>query len=367
MTTRFQQPERDRRLEETDPLPPETERLWLAKRDPACTRCVLGEAAAEHGRPVCMFGAGSVRSDGMIVGEVVLPEDEAAGQPFSPDSSHVDYLNDVLRGLDVDPLEVYSTYAVKCRAPVGNNRVKYLEKSVKVCGDFLSEELLAVRPRAVLALGAIAYYYFAHKKGITKNRGQAFTWTHPDDETLAIEVVPAMHPNWVLSNPRGHSPFVSDLTKWARLARGEDAAPQVEVLEVHTLEDLRAARAEVLEDPTKLLTFDLETRGFKDHVEGYSRVWCASVTRGRRNADGAVRVWSIPLEHPETDLPAGPGPHLTDIIMSSPAVREAVEVACELLLGAGENVEVRVNGHNVKFDVRNMRGLQRRHGLGVTA
>ncbi len=54
-------------------------------------------------------------------------------------------------------------------------------------------------------------------------------------------------------------------------------------------------------------------------------------------------------------------------LMSRPVTPQAGEVACELLLGAGENVEVRVNGHNVKFDVRNMRGLQRRHGLEVTA
>lgn len=305
--------------------------LWAALRDDGCTRCGLHEWAAS----VCLMGDGVVPADGMLVGSCPSALDDATGRVGVGPSSQ--YLQRVCKDLDLDYRGLYSTVAVKCRPPA-QNKDDALDKAVRVCApEYLAREIARVRPRVILAMGNPAYRYLAHtRSGVTSARGKAF-WS----DEHGCWVVPTVHPDYVLTNPNYHVLFASDVGKFKRLLHGQPDSPPVEVVEVLTPDDLRAAVAE-LAATDGVLTFDTETRGFLDYASGYSRVWMVALTKGVRGPRG-MRVFAIPLEHPDVNW----GGELL----------WAVATVVHVLAGA------RLNGHNVKFDMRAVWFLARRYGL----
>lgn len=92
-----------------------------------------------------------------------------------------------------------------------------------------------------------------------------------------------------------------------------------------------------------MLTFDTETRGFRDYDDAYSRVWMLAATKGAGSATTGVRTFSFPIDHPDAGWTDG----------------ERLEVARMCLTLLEKHV---LNGHNVKFDMRVMDFLGRRVG-----
>ncbi len=355
-----------RRAREGDELMnPQAIDLWRTLRNRECEECNLHKWARNR----CLLGDGPVPAAGMIICDGPLPEDEEEGRVYSDSASS--YLYHTLEGLDLDPMSVYRTYVTKCVGPEPGapQRADQILKGSKVCAPlYLAREIEMVRPRAILALGAAPYFYFKHKAGITKNRGQAFEWTLPDTD-FTTWVVPSLHPRSVMKEPRYLPSFQADVVKWVRLLGGVSESPKVHIVEVRTLDDLRAMDAELREEPDALLTFDVETRGFKDSRPDYSRMWSMALTRGRRDDQG-MRVFAVPLEHPETPLrQEAPtpdwawravlrAPYRDGLLRRSQDVRETVETVCRLVLEAKH-----VNGHNVKYDLKNTIRLASRYGI----
>lgn len=311
--------------------------LATAARDKRCNRCALSVGSVN----VCGWGNGPVPTRGMVVLDNPTEWEERDGitQPG------VQYLRRSLLDVELDMDELYVTNAVKCPPPdskgrmsmfPGEDRDKLVAAARKACAVYLDAELAAVQPKFVLAVGVNAYYYFKHTTGVIKGRGQEFA--HVSGAT----VIPTIHPSYVLENPAQHAAFIADLAKFKRALEGNIEPPAVEMVPVLTLAEWRAAEAELREDDGKVLTFDLETRGFKDADPSFSKVWCAALTRGRRGEKG-IRVFGVPLEHPGVDL-------------TDEDRRELIRGVCDLVLGA------RVSGHNVKFDVRHLRRLAERYG-----
>lgn len=277
---------------------------------------------------------------GMIIGDHPSPTDDELGRPLSPSTPAGAYLDEVLREADLDRSDLYVTLAVKCRPPAGSSRAGAVETAQRACGPaYLDAEIAAVRPAAVLSMGAPGYWHFVRMSGVFKNRGRAFY-----DPSRDVIVVPTVSPTAVLANPALHDAFVSDVRKFRRLMLGVDTSPRVNVIEVRTAGDFVAMLSALEAQGDRVLTFDLETRGLNDHPAGATpHVWCAALTRGSRT-DGAIDVWLVPLEHPDSPF------------LEEPETLRAVVLGlCDLLERA------RTSGHNVKFDARWLATLRRRY------
>ena len=320
-------------------LHPEALELWAAHRNPACTDCGNYRNSANP----CLMGNGPVPSLGMVVGDAPTPEDDVYEVPGHGDGQRL--LDSVFAELDIEGTDLYQTFATKCLPITGAGRKDSLKSARKACAPYLAKEIETVKPRAILAMGAEAFYHFAHKEGITKNRGQAF-----QHEDYGCWVMPTLHPVAVMANPRNYSAFVADVARWWHIVQDRMDPPQVEIVEVHSLDDLHDMLAWFREAPDRLLTFDLETRGFNSQRDDFSFIWCYGVTDGRDPGNG-MRTYLVPFEHPDS-------PWYADF----ETLRYVLERTSELLLGAEDRV-VRLNGHNVKFDMRWLNRARERYGL----
>ena len=309
--------------------------LWGRYRDARGERCPLPAPA----RTRCLFGNGPVPAVGAVVGSAPDAVDDAMASPWVGPAGQ--YLRRVLRDLEMDEHDLYLTYAAKCQFNAHTtDDDRMLEHGARTCADaFLVPELAEVRPRAVLTCGKAAYQVvMGVRTGLLAARGRV---VHSD--RFGCPVVPTLDPRDVLEDPTNHELFVADVARFRRLLRGDVVPPVLVQVEVcRSLDEVAAACAH-LAAGDGLLTFDVETRGFRDYDPAYSRVWLLAATRGERTVGGAVRTFVLPVDHLDqawTDGERG----------------QVVHTVMQLLAGA------RTNGHNVKYDTRAMRFLARRHG-----
>jgi uracil-DNA glycosylase family 4 len=152
-------------------------------------------------------GAGSSAAKLMIVGEAPGKHEEEQGEPFVGPSGAL--VNEMLREAGVHRNEVYVTNVFKYRPP--NNKFEYHEKTGHTVEEGLPqlwEEIDAIKPNAILALGGIPLHYLCGKgtakrvkktgalkvnAGITKWRGSILEAKSSPNRRLQ-KVIPAIHP-----------------------------------------------------------------------------------------------------------------------------------------------------------------------------
>jgi len=153
-----------------------------------CRRCRLHE-----GRTHIVFGVGNEASPLVFVGEGPGADEDAQGIPFVGRAGQL--LTQMIEntakkeGIDLRREQVYICNVVKCRPP--GNRTPEPDE-MEICGQFLSRQLLAIRPKAICALGGTAARALTgHKEGVTKMRGKWFQWCD-------IPVMVTYHPSYLL-------------------------------------------------------------------------------------------------------------------------------------------------------------------------
>src|ERR1035438_267207 len=153
-----------------------------------CTRCRLHE-----GRNKIVFGVGSERAPLVFVGEGPGADEDAQGIPFVGRAGQL--LTQMIEGTakkEGIPLlrsDVYICNVVKCRPP--DNRKPEADE-MEICGEFLHRQLLAIRPKAICALGSIASKaLLGGKDGVTKLRGRWHKWRD-------IPLIVTYHPSYLL-------------------------------------------------------------------------------------------------------------------------------------------------------------------------
>lgn len=147
-----------------------------------CTRCAL-----HTGRHTIVFADGSPNARLMFVGEGPGADEDAQGLPFVGRAGQL--LNNMITAMGLKREEVYIANVVKCRPP--GNRTPEPDE-MEICGEFLYRQLMAIRPKAICALGGTAVRALTgSREGVTRLRGR---WQHWRDIPLMI----TYHPSYLL-------------------------------------------------------------------------------------------------------------------------------------------------------------------------
>jgi uracil-DNA glycosylase len=171
------------------PLAPDGDTLARIREDLGdCKRCRLCE-----GRAKIVFGSGDEGARLVFVGEGPGADEDAQGFPFVGRAGQL--LTQMIdntatkEGIPIRRQDVYICNVVKCRPP--ENRTP-LPDEMEICGEFLFRQLLAIKPKAICALGSTAAKaLLATKDGVTRLRGKWHKWRD-------IPLIVTYHPSYLL-------------------------------------------------------------------------------------------------------------------------------------------------------------------------
>ena len=161
-----------------------------------CKRCRLCE-----GRTRIVFGQGSAGAELMFVGEAPGADEDASGLAFVGRAGQ--RLTDMIeKGMKMKRSDVFIANVIKCRPP--GNRPPETDEVLN-CQPFLEAQIRAIRPRAIVALGATAAKFMTKTaEPISKLRSRFASWE-------GIPVMPTYHPAYLLRNPAAKKDVWADL------------------------------------------------------------------------------------------------------------------------------------------------------------
>jgi uracil-DNA glycosylase len=205
-----------------DFLPERRSLRALREAAQGCRGCSLYRNATQT-----VFGQGPPSADIVLVGEQPGDQEDRRGAPFVGPAGRV--LDDALEEAEIDRAEVFITNIVKHFkfTPRGKRRIhkRPSAEEVAACRPWLDAELQAVKPTALVALGATAAQdLFGRSFRVTRERGK------PLDFDLAPLVMATVHPSSILRAPDDEARreeyrlFVADLQTLARGVRDLGAA-----------------------------------------------------------------------------------------------------------------------------------------------
>ena len=125
----------------------------VRKRAAVCQRCDLWKRATQT-----VFGDGPARARIMLVGEQPGDVEDREGEPFVGPAGQL--LRHALEDAGIDIRDVYLTNAVKHFKWTERGKRRIHERpnyeEIMACRMWLEEEIAAIRPEAIIALGATA-------------------------------------------------------------------------------------------------------------------------------------------------------------------------------------------------------------------
>ena len=150
-----------------------------------CQRCRLAS-----GRTQVVFGTGNPNARIMFVGEAPGFYEDKQGEPFVGAAGKL--LTELLESAGLSRKEIYIANVIKCRPPQNRNPEP---DEVDTCEPFLFEQIAAVRPRVIVALGKFAAQALLRTDDpISRLRGRPFDYR-------GATLVPTFHPAYLLRNP----------------------------------------------------------------------------------------------------------------------------------------------------------------------
>jgi len=169
-----------------------------------CTKCQLC-----NGRTQTVFGVGSPAARLVFVGEAPGFEEDRQGIPFVGRAGELLTRMIVAMGLKRD--DVYICNVLKCRPP--DNRDPNPDE-IAACSPYLFEQLAAIRPQMIVALGAPASRTLLNsEESIGQLRGRFHDFRLPGEspEVAPIPLMPTYHPAYLLRSPNQKPKAWSDL------------------------------------------------------------------------------------------------------------------------------------------------------------
>ncbi len=176
-----------------------------------CTRCPLHK----QGRKQIVFGVGNPRAELMFIGEAPGADEDQQGEPFVGRAGQL--LNNMIKAMGIRREDVYIANIIKCRPP--GNRTPERDEC-ETCSPFLMRQIAAIKPKAIVALGAVAAKtLLAINAPMSEFRGR---WYDFRGTKLAV----TYHPAFLLRDPRQKKETWKDLQMvmkelgWAVPAKG---------------------------------------------------------------------------------------------------------------------------------------------------
>ncbi|HMA61712.1 MAG TPA: uracil-DNA glycosylase, partial [bacterium] len=159
-----------------------------------CEKCPLHKTV-NHKVP----GNGDSDARLMLIGEAPGREEDKQGIPFVGRSGQL--LDKILAAIDLTSEDVFISNIVKCRPP--KNRNPHHDE-IQNCIDYLEQEIEAVDPDIIVALGLVAAHTLLDSKDSLKNLRQS---RHTYKNRILI---PTYHPSALLQNPKFKAPAWED-------------------------------------------------------------------------------------------------------------------------------------------------------------
>jgi DNA polymerase len=192
-----------------DFLPQRRSLTALREAATTCRGCPLYRDATQT-----VFGEGRASAEVVFVGEQPGDQEDRRGKPFVGPAGRV--LGEALEEAGIDRADVYITNAVKHFkfTPRGKRRIHKRPSAAETaaCRPWLDAELEAIKPSALVALGATAAQdLFGRSFRVTKERGR------PLEFDFAPLVMASVHPSSILRTPdeearrEEYGLFVADL------------------------------------------------------------------------------------------------------------------------------------------------------------
>jgi DNA polymerase len=161
-----------------------------------CTRCVLHK----QGRKQIVFGAGNPEADIMFIGEAPGADEDEQGVPFVGRAGQL--LNNMITAMGLRREDVYIANIIKCRPP--GNRTPERDEC-ETCSPFLMRQIEVVKPKIIVALGAVAAKTLLGVNDAMANlRGRIYDFRNTK---LAV----TYHPAYLLRDPRQKKEAWKDL------------------------------------------------------------------------------------------------------------------------------------------------------------
>ena len=173
-----------------------------------CTRCPLHK----QGRKQIVFGVGNPTTDLMFVGEGPGADEDQQGEPFVGRAGQL--LNNMIKAMGIAREQVYIANIVKCRPP--GNRTPEREEC-ETCSPFLMRQIAVIKPKVVVALGAVAAKtLLAMNSSMAQLRGRFYDFKpagarSSDPNWDGCKLAVTYHPAFLLRDPRQKGEAWKDL------------------------------------------------------------------------------------------------------------------------------------------------------------
>ncbi len=151
----------------------------------ACNQCALCEA-----RTNVVPGEGALDGALMFIGEGPGRDEDASGRPFVGRAGQL--LDKMIEAIELKRSDVFICNIVKCRPP--GNRAP-TDSEAEACLPYLRAQVALVRPKIIVALGAVAAkHVLGPETRITRDRG-VFR------ESKGTWLIATYHPAYLLRSP----------------------------------------------------------------------------------------------------------------------------------------------------------------------
>ncbi len=173
-----------------------------------CTRCKLHQ----QGRKQIVFGVGNPTADLMFVGEGPGADEDAQGEPFVGRAGQL--LNNMIKAMGLRREDIYIANVVKCRPP--GNRTPERDEC-DTCSPFLMRQIAVIKPKVVVALGAVASKnLLAINAPMSELRGRFYDFMpvgarSGDPNWQGAKLAVTYHPAFLLRDPRQKGEAWKDL------------------------------------------------------------------------------------------------------------------------------------------------------------
>lgn len=241
-------------------------------RNPNCTNCKLHRDVEE----VCEMGRGPKDADIMVVGK--MPNSAAYRKSLEED----------LEGVGINSDDVYFTSALKCR----QFDLNASNVDVKACKPYLDQEIALVKPKWILATGNEGLLATTGRSGIMKYRSRVFR----KGET---SIIPTISPAAAARNPGQRSSWLTDLQFFsAQVFQKSARIDKPEMYFINTKKRFQKLKKWLAK--SELISYDIETFSTPPGDEFADDAKIVSLAGTCVLKDGSIKVWALPLWHPES-------------------------------------------------------------------